>query len=81
MVGSSKSPPEKSLDASGLVCPEPLMLIRAEIRAMDSGELLGITVTDPSTGRDLRNFCRFMGHTLESEIQVQDTWVFVLRKG
>jgi len=72
---------QRLLDASGLICPEPLMLVRAELRTMASGELLGITATDPSTSRDLHNFCRFMGHTLETESCDQDAWSFVLRKG
>jgi len=81
MVESSKMRVVRSLDASGLVCPEPLMLVRAELRTMDSGELLSITATDPSTSRDLNNFCRFMGHSLESESSDNAIWVFVLRKG
>jgi len=81
MGGSSKLPIERLLDATGLLCPEPLMLIRAELRTMASGELLSVTATDPSTGRDLLNFCRFMGHTLESEICDNGTWAFVVRKG
>ncbi len=81
MAGGSEIREERSLDASGLICPEPLMLVRAELRKMSPGDLLQITATDPSTSRDLNNFCRFMGHTLESERCEKETWNFVLRKG
>ncbi len=54
------------LDASGLICPEPLMLVRNRIREMRSGETLEVVATDPSTERDFTNFCRFMGHELVS---------------
>ena len=81
MSGGSELQIERSLDASGLICPEPLMLVRAELRKMSSGELLEVTATDPSTSRDLNNFCRFMGHTLELESCERETWNFVLRKG
>ena len=50
---------DDSLDARGLVCPEPLMLVRNRVRDMHSGAVLYIQATDPSTGRDFTNFCRF----------------------
>jgi len=52
------------LDTEGLLCPEPLMLVRNRVRDMAAGEVLHITATDPSTHRDFINFCRFMGHEL-----------------
>lgn len=59
---------EHVLDATGLLCPEPLMLVRQRVREIAPGEILHISATDPSTQRDFQNFCRFMGHELlESE--------------
>jgi tRNA 2-thiouridine synthesizing protein A len=55
------------LDTTGLVCPEPLMLVRNRVREMRSGEVLHVRATDPSTARDLGNFCRFMGHQMVAE--------------
>jgi tRNA 2-thiouridine synthesizing protein A len=52
------------LDTSGLVCPEPLLLMRNKVRAMRAGEVLHVVATDPTTLRDFSNFCRFMGHEL-----------------
>jgi len=52
------------LDATGLRCPEPLMLTRNKIRGMASEQILYIVATDPTTERDLVNFCRFMGHQM-----------------
>ena len=72
---------DAELDAIGLVCPEPLMLVRNRVREMHSGEVLHIQATDPSTGRDFHNFCRFMGHELlgeRSEASVLHYWI---RKG
>ena len=48
------------LDASGLVCPEPLMLVRNRVREMRTGEVLHVVATDPTTERDFTHFCRFM---------------------
>lgn len=72
---------DASLDARGLVCPEPLMLVRNRVREMRSGEILHVLATDPSTGRDFTNFCRFMGHELLAETEQQSILHFWIRKG
>jgi len=49
--------PDHQLDAIGLRCPEPVMMVRAAIRKMNDGETLLITADDPSTTRDIPSFC------------------------
>jgi len=72
---------EYSLDATGLVCPEPLMLVRNKVREMRTGDVLNVTATDPSTQRDLTNFCRFMGHQMLSHELTDGIHHYRLRKG
>lgn len=62
--GGPGSAADFEIDAVGLVCPEPLMIVRNKVREMRPGETVHIVATDPSTTRDFRNFCRFMGHAL-----------------
>ena len=69
-----------SIDAVGLICPEPLMMLRNEVRSMSVGETVSVVATDPSTVRDFTNFCRFMGHELVSSSQRDDRYLFVIRK-
>ena len=45
------------LDARGLFCPEPVMLLHNKIRDLANGDLLRLTATDPSTTRDVPKFC------------------------
>ncbi len=73
--------PDAELDAKGLVCPEPLMMVRNQIRTMSNGQVLRVEATDPSTRRDLSNFCRFMDHAMLADDQEGDTFVFFIRKG
>lgn len=40
------------------------MLVRNRIRELETGDVLHIIATDPSTHRDFSNFCRFMGHEM-----------------
>ena len=52
------------LDTLGLRCPEPVMLVRKQIRHMQDGEVLLIIADDPATTRDIPSFCQFMDHRL-----------------
>jgi len=44
------------LDASGLNCPEPVMMLHNKVRGLEGGELLKVIATDPSTQRDIPKF-------------------------
>ena len=68
------------LDASGLVCPEPVMLLHNRVRDMASGEVLEVLATDPSTTRDIPRFCQFLGHTLVHERVEGEQLRFWIRK-
>lgn len=71
---------DHSLDAVGLRCPEPVMMVRLKIRKIASGETLLIKCDDPSTTRDIPSFCRFMEHTLIAK-QVDDKpYLYVIKK-
>ena len=52
------------LDARGLYCPEPVMLLHARVNQLQQGDRLQILATDPSTLRDIARFCRHLGHEL-----------------
>ena len=72
--------PDYILDATGLLCPEPVMLLHNRIRDMAAGETVQVLATDPSTGRDIPRFCVFLGHDLLHQEQVGDQYRYVLRK-
>lgn len=72
---------DSELDARGLKCPEPVMLLHARVRDMQTGEVVRVLATDPSTQRDIPQFCQFLGHELLSQTQQEELFVFLLRKG
>ncbi|MEM9759064.1 MAG: sulfurtransferase TusA [Pseudomonadota bacterium] len=69
------------LDARGLRCPEPVMLLHKAVAEMEDGDQLRVVATDPTTERDIPQFCRFLGHALLSQESADGEWVYVLRKG
>jgi tRNA 2-thiouridine synthesizing protein A len=72
--------PTVHLDACGLFCPEPVMLLHNRIRDMASGEVLEVIATDPSTTRDVPKFCLFLGHELLTSSQHDDRYHYLIRK-
>ncbi len=69
------------VDASGLRCPEPLMVVRNRMMDMDSGEVIRVIATDPSTSRDFPAFCRFLHHELIRSEQREGRYIYWIRKG
>ncbi len=64
---SLKYNPNHTLDTTGLICPEPVMLLHKKIRQATAGDTIQVIATDPATTRDIPNFCRHLGHTLLEE--------------
>lgn len=72
---------DQELDALGLRCPEPVMMVRLSIRKMQQGQTLLVTADDPSTTRDIPSFCRFMEHTLLDSQTETAPFQYLIRKG
>lgn len=73
--------PDHQLDALGLRCPEPVMMVRKAVRTMKDGETLLIVADDPATTRDIPGFCRFMEHTLLASDTESLPYRYLLCKG
>ncbi|PIP80855.1 MAG: sulfurtransferase TusA [Gammaproteobacteria bacterium CG22_combo_CG10-13_8_21_14_all_40_8] len=71
---------DNTLDATGLRCPEPVMMVRLTLRKMQQGEVLQVLADDPSTKRDIPKFCVFMEHELVSSETEQLPYQFLVRK-
>ena len=71
---------DHSLDAMGLRCPEPVMMVRLNIRKIASGETLLVKCDDPSTTRDIPSFCRFMEHDLIAKKIDEKPYFYVIKK-
>ncbi len=72
--------PDHTLDALGLRCPEPVMMVRKTVRNMLPGETLLIVADDPATTRDIHGFCRFMEHELIASQTETLPYRYLLRK-
>ena len=48
------------IDCIGLRCPEPLTLLRNQIRKANEGQIFHLLSDDPVSLRDIPSFCKFM---------------------
>lgn len=69
------------LDAQGLLCPEPVMMLHKKVREMAPGDVLKVTATDPSTTRDIPKFCNFLKHELVEQSQEGELYYYYIKKG
>ena len=69
------------VDARGLRCPEPLMVVRNRMMQMAKGEVIKVTATDPSTTWDFPRFCKFLKHELVHTEEAEEEYCFWIRKG
>ena len=68
------------LDATGLLCPEPVMLLHKKIRGLQAGEVIKLIATDASTERDVPRFCEFLRHPLLASERDGELLVYWIKK-
>jgi tRNA 2-thiouridine synthesizing protein A len=71
---------DHQVDASGLLCPLPLLKSKRQLNRMQPGEVLLLIATDPNAEDDLRKFCDQSSHQLLRVDQVDDRQRIYLQK-
>lgn len=80
-AGDWRAGVDEQLDTSGLRCPEPLMLLRNRVRALESGTRIHVIATDPASVRDFEQFCSFLGHRIVAREETEARFEFLIEKG
>jgi tRNA 2-thiouridine synthesizing protein A len=79
--GGATMRPDSTLDATGLLCPLPVLKARRALKTVPPGGILEVLATDPGAIKDFEHFCRTTGCTLlEAGEQPGGVLRFVLRK-
>lgn len=66
----------QEIDATGLLCPLPVLKARKRLKGMASGQVLRLIATDPAAVIDVPHFCSESGHQLISS----DATVYMIRR-
>ena len=72
---------DRVMDASGLLCPLPVLRARKALQSMEAGQTLLLIATDPAAVIDLPHFCAETSHILLSVTERDGCRHFLLRKG
>ncbi len=68
------------LDATGLLCPLPVLKARKRLQALQSGDELTVQADDPAAIIDIPHFCAEAGHTLIRSDLDEPVQIYVIRK-
>lgn len=69
------------IDATGLLCPQPLLKLKTAMQNQSSGDSLCIAVTDKHAELDFQVWCERFGHHLTGPIEQSGRLLFVITKG
>ena len=73
--------PTRTLDASGLACPMPIVRTRQAIDELASGDVLEVISTDRGSLTDIPSWAGTLGHTLLDARQESGRFVYLIQKG
>ena len=60
-TGDATIRPDSTLDATGLLCPLPVLKARRALKSVPPGGILEVLATDPGATKDFEHFCRTTG--------------------
>ena len=68
------------VDASGLLCPLPLLRLKKALTGMASDDVVKIIVTDPAAHLDFGVYANQSGHKIIDLIKQDDQQIFYIKK-
>lgn len=79
--GAASTRPDATLDATGLLCPLPVLKARRALKPLPPGAILEVLATDPGAVKDFEHFCKTTGCELvELREEAGGVLRFLLRK-
>ncbi len=70
-----------TLDATGLMCPLPVLKARKALKALQAGACLRVLATDPASVIDFRHFCDVTDNQLVEHAESDGVFTYLIRKG
>ena len=72
---------DQELDATGLLCPLPVLKAAKRMKSLSTGEVLRLLADDPAAVVDVPHFCAEQSHELLSAKEVDGVQVYDIKKG
>ncbi len=71
---------DQELDASGLLCPLPVLKARKRLKDMARGQVLRLIATDPAAVVDVPHYCNESGNLLLDSGQEGEAQVYLIER-
>ncbi len=71
---------DKYVDAKGLKCPQPLLLLKLAIKEVDTDEIILLEATDPHTDLDVEVWCERFNHKIINTGYCEENFKFWIKK-
>ncbi|GAB4383967.1 sulfurtransferase TusA family protein [Albidovulum sp.] len=71
---------DEEIDATGLLCPLPVLKARKRLKSMAPGAVLRLVATDPAAVVDVPHFCAESGHELIAAQTEAEPQVYLIRR-
>jgi len=68
------------LDASGLMCPLPLLRLKKVLTEVSSGDVVKVIATDPAAHLDIGVYVDQTGHQLVDIVRHSSSQIFYIKK-
>lgn len=66
-MSETPSAESQTIDARGLACPQPVLLLRQAMKSLQPTQRLMLLTTDPMASVDVRAYCARSGNALRRE--------------
>ena len=71
---------DEEIDATGLLCPLPVLRARKRLKSMQPGQVLRLIATDPAAVVDVPHYCAESGHSLIEATTGTDPQTYLIRR-
>ncbi|TDK50185.1 sulfurtransferase TusA family protein [Antarcticimicrobium luteum] len=71
---------DQELDASGLLCPLPVLKARKRLKGMAQGQVLRLVATDPAAVVDVPHYCNESGNLLLGSGQEGEAQIYLIER-
>ena len=71
---------DKTLDCTGLYCPEPIFRTRIELDDMEPGQTIKVLADDPAAEEDIKRLVKRLGHEILEMKKDDETVEVIIRK-
>lgn len=73
--------PDLIIDATGLVCPLPLLKAKQGLNQLAPGQIIEISATDPGSVRDFHSFADLTANSIIHFDEKNGRYTYVIKKG